>query len=194
MNKRSRPRRLLSVFHNNDSDTWVNDTNEQLSIMPGTQAYKAYVEQRKSEQDGQDLKDKVDGNADARQQEKERKNKEEELNDAYSVANRKFRRRMSKSVQDKEIQRIVDNGLGKHVSIFGNIWAKLGFGGKSNQDELYDDGISADEYKKAVISDYKSDLKEAMTELPDVDYDHDGDIDEDDIVLTPGMRTMSKYM
>ena len=194
MNKRSRPRRLLSVFHNNDSDTWVNDTNEQLSIMPGTQAYKAYVEQRKSEQDGQDLKDKVDGNADARQQEKERKNKEEELNDAYSVANRKFRRRMSKSVQDKEIQRIVDNGLGKHVSIFGNIWAKLGFGGKSNQDELYDDGISADEYKKAVISDYKSDLKEAMTELPDVDHDHDGDIDEDDIVLTPGMRAMSKYM
>lgn len=193
----ARRKRAVKVYYNSDTDTWTNDSHEEPYLMPGTEAYEAYqktlAENSASQKDDEFHEKLEDRNEDLR---KEQLAKEASLDHAYEVANRKFRRRMSKERQNKEIQNIVSDGLGSGIDISGGVLTKVGVHGvdTSNQDELYDDGIDADHYKKAVISEYKGELNEAMREVPNVDTNGDGEIDSDDVEVTPGMRRMARYM
>lgn len=178
----ARKKRKMNVYYNSGTDTWSNDSNTQPYIKPGTGAYKAYSFDKDNNTEDDIVEDNV----------KEIDSKSEAVDHAYDVANRKFRRKMSKERQNSEVKTIISHGLGKSVNITGGLLSKVGLT-PTNEDELYDDGISDKEYKKEVIRDYASDLAEVM-HTADKDNDHDGDIDENDVIITPGMKTMAKYM
>ena len=189
----ARKKRRPKVFYNGAVDTWSNDSMNEPYLMPGTEAYAAYQESLKK-QVGEDVDDELGKTPD---EDISPDNKqEEEQYDAtdvgLDVAKRKFRRQQSKASQDKEIQHIVSEGLGKSVDISGGVAGEYGLPGISNSDELYDDGIDADSYKHEVIKDYRKQLDSVERETPTIDTDGDGKSDEQE--MTPGAKAMRKYM
>ena len=119
--------------------------------------------------------------------------KSKKIDEAFDVGARKFRLQRSKSRENKEIQKIVSDGLGHKVDIEGGFLGSYGLPCVSNSDELYDDGLNEKEYKEAVIRDYAK-AAESVREVPKVDTNGDGKVDEDDVEMTPGMKTLMKYM
>lgn len=178
----AKKRKKSKVYYNSGTDTWSDDAREQLSLIPGTSTYENYIESRKEasvdEPDDEFHEELEIHNEDYRENQIE---KEKDI-EVHNVGKRKYRRYMSKDVQSKDTIKIAENGLDRHVSKH------------DLNDELFDDGVSGDVYKKEVLRDYKHEF-EKKREIPNVDSDHDGDIDgEDDVYMTPGMKKMARYM
>ena len=114
-----------------------------------------------------------------------KKKKESAFDPSHDVGIRKFRRKRSKAEKIGVAKKILDNALGVDAQVenFGNVP-----GVRSMSEELYDDGVSQDAFLQDVLRDYESDLKK----LYEKDNNKDGKVDDDDI--TPGMKTMMKYM
>lgn len=175
-------KRKANVYYNSDTDTWSDDSREQFSLLPGTSTYKDYMEDKelaKEKAAGDEFHDELEHQNEVYRELQLDKEKDHEV---HNVGKRKYRRYMSKDVQSKDAIKIAENGLDRHVSK------------RDLNDELFDDGISGDSYKHEVLEDYKSEFNEKR-QIPNVDSDHDGDIDEDDdAYMTPGMKKMARYM
>jgi hypothetical protein len=184
-------RKGSKVYYNNDTDTWVNDSAEQFSLAPGSKEYEQYKAQLQID-DKHESDEQCEKSIEHDEHLSDKKSDEKDMiGSAYDVATRKHRRKMSKERQNKDIQKIVDGGLGKHTDIKGGFMGSIDLPSVTCKDEMYDDGIDAKHYKKEVIQDYKKEFKK-VREVPVIDTDGDGK--EDDTVMTPGMRKMAKYM
>ncbi len=170
---------------NSSSDTSGNSTGEpdelQEAYFPGTREYEYMQQAYEAERRAVHMENVyVDENDKIRviknDKNKNDDNEHEIKYEVHDVGKRKYRRQMSKDVHTAEVREIVKDGIDKTVP-------------KRNMEKaIYDDGINSDEFGRAVISEYKPDLYEAMH----TDNNNDGEVDEDDIL--PGMRRMSKYM
>lgn len=177
---RKRKRRV--VYFNNNTDTTTNDSHEQVYLTPTGQSTdsleskQAVVDSEKSDIEYQDAL--AEHNTELITEQDSNDVKENEYN--YDTGRRKYRRYMSKDVDTKKLQKIASDALDRHVSR------------NDFQDELHDDGISKKEYPKESLSDYRNEL--AKKEIPVKDKDYDGDIDKDDVDVTPSMSKMSRYI
>ena len=179
----AKSKRKSRVYYNSDTDTWSNDANEQPYLMPGTQSYEAYVEQQKesspSKPDDEFHQELEMDNEDYRE---EQVNEDKSFEKESQDMRRKSRRYMSKEVKRKEAEKIIEEGLGRDIPT------------REFSDELYDDGVSADKFIHESAVDYKAEFEEKAREVPEVDTNKDGQIDEDDAYMTPGMKKLSRYM
>ena len=99
-----------------------------------------------------------------------------------TVSRRKYRKYMSKDTQVGKVKRVIEHGLDRNVSR------------RSFDDELHDDSINADEFPREAISDYRREFVHKCS-VPTSDTNHDGVVDsDDDVIMTPGMRKMSRYL
>ena len=176
-------RRIQRVYPNKYSTTWSPD-EQQASLIPGTDFYnqrqadkliEGFSAKKEEEELSEDLKleiakeepeNKVDDEA----------NTEFTEHVVYNVGSRKYRRRMSKQYQVKEVKKIAEEALIKFP------------GDESIEEELHDDSVNEDTFKGEVLRDYDR----ILDGIERSDNDHDGDVDGDDIL--PGMYRMRKYM
>lgn len=99
-----------------------------------------------------------------------------------TVGRRKYRRYMSKDVQVGRVRRIIEGGLDRRISRH------------SFDDELHDDSISGDTFAREAVSDYKKEFSRKC-DTPTTDTNNDGVVNQDDdVIMTPGMRKMSRYL
>lgn len=175
--------RKTRVYYNSDTDTWSNDTHEQPYLMPGTQSYEAYQEQQlkddPNQPDDEFHKNLEEDNEDYRE---EQVQEDKEFEKKSEVTRRKYRRYMSKEVQRKAAEKIIEDGLERDIPT------------RDFSDELYDDGVSGDKFVHEAAVDYKHEFDEKTREVPEVDNNGDGKVDEDDAYMTPGMKKMARYM
>lgn len=190
----ARRRRKSKVYYNNETDTWSNDSGEQPYLMPGTESYEAYqasLLEKENQKNGDEFHDDLERTNESLRASQLKKSKK--IDDAFNVGNRKFRRQRSKARKNKEIEKILSEGLGHKVDIEGGLLGHYGLPCISNSEELYDDSLDAREYENAVIKEYEKEAK-AIRDVPNVDVNGDGKVDENDIEMTPGMKTLMKYM
>lgn len=179
----ARRKKKTRVYYNSDTDTWSNDAMEQPYLMPGTQSYEAYQEQQAKDSPDNPDDDFHAALEDANEEYREEQVEEDEaLEKATRESKRKYRRYMSKEVQRKKAEKIIEEGLGRDIP------------SRDFSDELYDDGVSGDKFIHEAAVDYKHEFEEKTREIPDIDTDKDGDVDEDDAYMTPGMKKMARYM
>lgn len=186
MAKRGKKRQV--VYHNNNTDNWTNDDKEQLSLIPGTDGYKARKEQLQMTNSMSDIN--IDSDMErqlslAEQRKLEKSEKEDDsFVDAFEKGRKsasvvKYRNKMKRRDAVQHTAKIASDGIGRTVT--------------ENEIEFKTD----DPYAQA--SDVPKSLKTfepelAQREVPMADVDKDGDIDKDDVVYTPGMRRLRKYM
>ena len=174
--------RSKRVYYNSDTDTWSDDGREQMQRKPESMMvdHDPSVAKEDKAKQADTFHEELEETNEGRYRGRKKRNIEADKGE--KEGSRKYRRYMSKDVQSKTVQKIAEDGLDRHVSR------------NEFQDELFDDGVSSKEYKKDALQDYESEFNARASELPDTDRDKDGDIDEDDIEFTPGMRKMAKYM
>lgn len=176
-------REVVNVFSKTGSDS-SNDTKGQLHLLPGTPGYEEYQQRRKEA-----LEKKTQEEPFHAQLETENRSlrivqvKKDEIQAAYNnTGQKKYRRFMSKDVQVRKMTDVIEDGLGRNIPR------------RDFEDELFDDGISGDDFPKEAARDYKKEF-ESVREIPTVDTNGDGVVDgEDDSVMTPGMRRLGRYM
>lgn len=171
-----------NVFLNSDNDS-TNDSKNQLDLTPGEAAYKEYLENRKEELKKKQEEEPFHAELEIQNRTlRSRQIKKNKIENAYDTGKKKYRRYMSKDVQVKKMTKIIDDGLDRHIPR------------RDFNDELFDDGISGDEFPKEAARDYKKEFNKKR-ELPTEDTNHDNVIDDkDEPVMTPGMRKLAKYM
>lgn len=169
------------VYYNNDTDTWSNDSGEQPYLMPGSEAYEAYQERLKAQEKAKKEKELELQAEKQLMDELTDKEKYKKVGDVFDVGTRKFRSQQKKASQNKSIEKLVEGGLGHDVKV------------NKQSSALYDDSLNEAEYKKAVVSEYKKEA-EKVREIPTVDTNGDGKIDKDDVQMTPGMKSLMRYM
>ena len=192
-----RRKRKSKVYYNSSTDTWSNDSMTEPYLMPGTEAYEAYQQNLENQfgEEGKEADEFHKEYAESIEDDRiEKTDKEKNIDEAYNVANRKFRRRRSKERQNEEIEKIIEGGLGKDIDLDGGLAGEYGLPSISSNDEAYDDGINAAQYAHEVIKDYKKQFEATVRDIPDVDNNNDGKIDEQDAEMTPGMKKMAKYI
>ena len=165
-------KRKTRVYYNSDKDTWSADDREKfvpVNMMLSESSVSADVSADASVSDvGLRI----------RKDDIERKKKME-------VAQRKHILHMQKEASDGKLSKIVSRGLGKNVNVKK--------GSINNRDELYDDSIMpGSEYEKDVIEDYSDVFYERLR--PNRDVNKDGVINEADVEVTSGSKTMESYL
>lgn len=105
-----------------------------------------------------------------------------EAYDAVAPAIRNYRNRMQKEDMAKEVRGIIEDGLGRPVSM------------SDLDDEIRDVGVTANTMIREAVQDHRGEFL-ARCATPEVDTTGDGRIDEEDEpLLTPGMRRMARYI
>lgn len=111
--------------------------------------------------------------------------KPETMGEAYEAvapAIRNYRDRLRKEDAAKKAREIVEDGLGHAVSPF------------DLDDEIRDVGIRPDEVVREAVRDHRAEFL-SRCETPEVDTTGDGKVDEEDEpLMTPGMRRMARYI
>lgn len=158
-----------------------NDTKTQVDLDIGSDAYEDMLESRDKDTkvEEEQFHSKLEETNESLRQTQIGKH---EITEAFRTGQRKYRRYMSKDVKTRQVKAVIENGLDKKIS-------KHDF-----DDELYDDGISGDEFPKEAARDHKQEFEERR-EIPTVDTNKDGIVDDqDDVMMTPGMKKLSRYM
>lgn len=105
-----------------------------------------------------------------------------EAYDAVAPAIRNYRNRMQKEGMAKEVRGIIEDGLGRPVPM------------SDLDDEIRDVGLTASTMIREAVQDHRGEFL-ARCATPEVDTTGDGKIDEEDEpLLTPGMRRMARYI
>lgn len=111
--------------------------------------------------------------------------KPETMGEAYEAvtpAIRNYRDRIRKEDAAKEAREIIEDGLGHAVSQ------------SDLDDEIRDVGIRPDEVVREAVRDHRTEFL-ARCSTPEVDTTGDGKVDdEDEPLMTPGMRRMARYI
>lgn len=175
-------REVVNVFGSSNSDS-SNDAKGQINLLPGTSAYKQYYDQKKAEIEKKDANEQRLDEIEVKERTlRSARLRKDELQRAYDTGKKKYRRYMSKDVQVKKIQDVIEDGLGHNISR------------KDFNDELFDDGISGDEFPREAVKDHKREF-DRLKDLPQMDTNGDGIVNKDDSAeMTPGMRRLSRYM
>lgn len=184
MVKRRRKKRTAedNVFLKSGSDS-SNDAKEQVDLSIGTQAYEEFQAKRSEEIEKKAKEEPFHEKLETENRLlRTNQLKKQRLAEAYDVGKKKYRRYMSKETQVKKMTGVIEGGLDRHIPK------------KDFNDELYDDGISGDEFSHEAAKDYKQEFRQKR-EVPTVDTNNDGVIDgQDEVQMTPGMRRLAKYM
>lgn len=182
-----RQKKKQAVYHSTNTDKWTNDTKEQFSLMPGSDGYEA--RQQKLAEHAAVSGEYSDGSAEKqweRMQERESDAGElaEEFYESFakgqkSPATMQYRAMVRKQDAVKQTAKIASDALGRTVtereiaSVTGGIT------------------VLPEDVPKA-LKQYEPEL--CAREIPVIDANHDGKIDEDDICMTPGMSRMRRYL
>lgn len=184
-----RKRKQQPVYHNNNSDTWTNDDKEQLSLLPGSAGQKARQEQlSESNPMSKDNMDEVAEEqfelSEKEKEDRESQQLENEFHEAFTKGQKsasimQYRAMAFRQDAVKQTAKIASEGLGRTIS--------------EKEIEQANKGIAVmpEDVPKA-LKNYEEELNER--EVPKVDTNGDGKIDEDDVYMTPGMSKMRRYM
>lgn len=105
---------------------------------------------------------------------------DDECTEAHVEA-RKARQNLKRS-QVKQAKYIIEDAIGKRISV------------RDFSDEITDNGVSPDDFIKESVKEYKHEINEKKNQR-EFDTNHDGKIDDDDdVILSPGMRKLMRYM
>lgn len=166
-----------AVFLGSNTDG-SNETKSQVDLEMGSDEYEDMIEDRSKEARVKEEEFHTDlerNNESLRRSQIDK----HEITAAFRTGQRKYNRYMSKEVKVGKMKDIIESGLDKRIPR------------KDFDDELYDDGISGDEFPVEAARDHKQEF-EKLREIPTIDTDKDGVKDEP--VMTPGMKRLSKYM
>ena len=138
------------VYHNTSSDTWTNDSKEQMSIHYDGRRFMPFGSKAKCSNSQYDILSSY---------EKDLPDKVSKVIDmAYDVAVRKFRRRQSKERQNAKLESVIEKCLGIDISLKGGLLGALNLPVRTCIDEMYDDGIDDKHYGSSVVDDYTDDI------------------------------------
>lgn len=173
------------IYHNTNKDLWTNDTKEQLSLMLGSDGYEARQEQLS---ENAPISDEDMDNIAEEQFEQVQRTESEELAEEFhesftkgqkSVASMQYRAMIQRQDVVRQTAKIASDGLGRTVTV--------------KEIESVTNGITIlPEDVPKVLQNYESEFHHR--EVPTVDTNQDGKIDEDDICMTPGMSRMRRYV
>lgn len=105
---------------------------------------------------------------------------DDECTEAHVEA-RKARQNLKRS-QVKQAKCIIEDAIGKRISV------------RDFSNEITDNGVSPDDFIKESAKEYKHEINEKKNQR-EFDTNHDGKIDDDDdVILSPGMRKLMRYM
>lgn len=182
-----RRRKTQAVYHNNGTDNWTNDDKEQLSLLPGSAGYDARKAQlaEHNPMSEQNIDDVMEDQFEiTKESDYDSKQLTEEFHDAFidgqkSASAMQYRSMVHRQDAVKQTAKIASDGLGHTVT--------------EKEIENANKGITVtpDDVPKA-LRNYEKELNER--EVPKVDVNGDGKIDEDDVYMTPGMSRMRRYM
>lgn len=175
------------IYHNNNKHAWTNDTKEQLSLMPGSDGYEARQEQlaENTSMSDENLDQAMEEQFDMiKKTESEADELAEEFHESFtkgqkSAAAMQYRSMVQRQDVVRQTAKIASDGLGRTVT--------------EKEIESVTKGITVlpEDVPKALQS-YESEFHQR--ELPVADTNHDGQIDEDDVYMTPGMSRMRRYI
>lgn len=178
------------VYHNNKSDTWTNDAKDQLSLDPGSAGYKARQEKLaenspSSDQNMDDVAEDQFEISEQREAEKEQLEMSDDFVDAFAKGEKsssvmQYRGKMQISDAVAQTAKIASDGLDRNIS------------SKEIAASVNDSHIREKDVAKVALKKYRNEA--IARETPVEDVDHDGDIDQDDVDITPGMSKMMRYM
>ncbi|MBO5435594.1 hypothetical protein J6A31_07360 [bacterium] len=183
----ARRKRKQRIYYNSSTDTWTNDAREQLSLIPQSNAYDDYQKKVMKQQEAAEKSSEVDNKINQPEKEKKVSDKsceKDEIKKAYRKGEQgraKYRKRMSKEVQVSHMQKVLSDGLDRHVSRH------------EFDDELHDDSILAREFPTEAAIDHKAEF-DSKRELPAIDVNANGIIDVQEEPMTPGMKKLARYM
>lgn len=182
-------RRKQAVYHNNMTDNWTNDAKEQLSLLPGSDGYEA--RQAKLVESNPMSKENLDEVAEEQfdlDEERKLEKKSHQFSDDFdesftkgqkSASVLKYRAMARRQDAVRQTAKIASNGLDRTVT--------------EKEIESVNDSITKrPEDVPRTLRNYEEELEDR--EIPTVDSNGDGKIDEDDAYITPGMKKMRKYM
>ena len=175
--KKVNNREVVNVFGSSNSDS-SNDTKSQVSLAIGSEAYEDFKEGLQAEQKKKSGEEEFHAELEVDNRGlRTRQLEKENIANAYNATGqKKYRRFMSKEVQVKPMKKIIEDGLDRRIPR------------KDFNDELYDDGISGDEFGKEAARDYRNELNDLL------DTNKDGQVDSSDEPMTPAERRLYKYM
>lgn len=167
----------------NTSGNSSSDAKSQVSLDIGSDAYEEMREDLQQIQQNKEIEEPFHEELeDDNEQLRDEQITKQKIADSFRTPQYKYRRYMSKDVNRKKVQTVIEKGLEKDVP-------KRDF-----EDELHDDGISADEFPHEAAVDYKQEYHERLKQRT-VDTNQDGKIDhEDEPVVTPELEQLGKYM
>lgn len=182
-------RKKQPVYYNNGSDTWTNDDKEQLSLALGSDGYEAR-QQSLSETNPmseQNIEENVENQENLTQQYNAIQSKafeSDDFDEAFTKGQKsssamQYRASMQRQDAVKETAKIASDGLGHAVST------------QEIESQVHGLATTPEQVPKALVN-YKKELEER--EVPKIDLNGDGKIDEDDIYTTPGMNRMKRYL
>lgn len=168
----------------NNTDTWSNGAKEQLSLFLGTDGHEAYADhQRELENEKRTDDFHVQYFETIEEDVKKRHDNNASMEKKHTTEKIKFRRYMSKVVQESDIQSVLDNA-DLDLKVTGGLGTTI-----SDQDELYNDAVSADEFFDDVIKDYKKVVEKKVRDVPMIKHP-DGTVEEKE--LSPGLSKLNK--
>jgi len=175
-------KRRRKIYYNSDADTTTDDSREQLYLTPAGTSDKSDVLQQElaeNEEANKEFHEELSAHNDGIVRATDAKDK---VKNAYGreTGRRKYRKYIEKDVQTEKLRKMASDALERSVPL------------KDFQEELHDDGIGAKEYAHETMTDYRQEL--IQKEIPVKDRDKDGDIDKDDVEITPAMTKMSKFI
>ena len=177
------------VYHNNNSDNWTNDDKEQLSLLPGSAGYEARQAQLAannpmSDENLDEVAEEQFEISEKMKEDRESQQLANEFHEAFvegqkSASVMQYRSMAYRQDAVRQTAKIASEGLGRTVT--------------EKEIEQINKGITVlPEDVPKVLKNYEKELNER--EIPKVDANGDGKIDEDDVYMTPGMSKMRKYM
>ena len=182
-----RRKKKPAIYHNNAKDPWTNDTKDQLSLALGSDGYEA--RQAKLAENTPMSEENLDQATEEQFEmikatESEANELAEELHEAFTIGHKspavmQYRSMVQRQDVVRQTAKIASDGLGRTVT--------------EKEIESVTGGITVlpDDVPKA-LQNYETELHER--EIPVTDANHDGQIDEDDVYMTPGMSRMRRYI
>lgn len=182
-----RRKKKQAVYHNTNTDRWTNDTKEQLSLMPGSDGYEARQQQlAENTPASEEHQEEFSEEQWEQMQKKESEAEElaEELHESFikgqkSPAAMQYRAMVQRQDAVRQTAKIASQGLGRTVTA-----AEI-------EDAAKGATVLPEDVPKA-LKQYEPEFHER--EVPVIDTNGDGQIDEDDAYMTPGMSRMRRYL
>lgn len=182
-----RRKKKQAVYHNTNTDRWTNDTKEQLSLMPGSDGYEARLQQLSENIPAfGEYREEILEEQWEQMQKKESEAEElaEEFHESFikgqkSPAAMQYRAMVQRQDAVHQTAKIASQGLGRTVTA-----AEI-------EDAAKGTAMLPEDVPKA-LKQYEAEFHER--EVPVIDVNGDGQIDEDDVYMTPGMSRMRRYL